>query len=123
MRCYRRHLHINYKYHITKVIVYTKIQAAIGPYEEILATIKNANYDSSDMWSVQVALSYKKILQGTVPGKRGRQTKRWEDDIKDWTGLDFYSSQRAAEDRQRWKKIVGDFSSGAPMTLVVPGHR
>ena len=30
---------------------------------------------------------------------------------------------KAAEDRQRWKKIVADVSSGAPTTLRVPGHR
>ena len=67
----------------------------------------------------------KKVLQVTVPGKRkrGRQKKRWEDNIKEWTGLDFSNSERAAEDRQRWKKIVADVSSGAPTTLRVPGNR
>ena len=33
------------------------------------------------------------------------------------------SSQRAAEDRQRWQKIVADVSNGAPTTLMDPGHR
>ena len=58
----------------------------------------------------------KSSLQGTLPGKRkrGRQKKRWEDNIKEWTGLDFNNSQRAAEDRQRWQKIVADVSRGAP---------
>ena len=46
----------------------------------------------------------KTILQGTVNGKRrGRQKKRWEDNIKEWTGMDFVSSTRAAEDRTKWK--------------------
>ena len=60
-----------------------------------------------------------------VPGKRkrGRQKKRWEDNIKKWTGLDFNSSQRAAEDRQRWQKSVADVSSGAHTTLMVPVSR
>ena len=58
----------------------------------------------------------KKIVQGTVPGKRGRQNKRWEGNIREWTGLDFNSSQR-------WQKIVADVKSGAPTTLMVPGHR
>ena len=26
--------------------------------------------------------------------KRGRQKKRWEDNIKEWTGMDFVSSTR-----------------------------
>ena len=32
--------------------------------------------------------------------------KRWEDNIKERTGMDFASSTRAAEDRTRWKGIV-----------------
>ena len=44
--------------------------------------------------------------------------KRWEDNIREWTGLDFNSSQRAAEDRQRWQKIVADVNSGASETQV-----
>ena len=73
----------------------------------------------------QISGLCKKVLQGTVPGKRkrGRQKKRWEDNIKEWTGLDFNSSQIAAEDRQRWKKIVADVRSGAPTTLMVPVSR
>ena len=83
-----------------------------------------------------VKRSYKAQYQGKEKGedkrkdgkitskrKRGRQKKRWEDNIKEWTGLDFNNSQRAAEDRQIWKKIVADVSSGAPTTLMVPGHR
>ena len=45
--------------------------------------------------------------------KRGRQKKRWEDNIKEWTGMDFASSTRAAENRTRWKGIVAN-SSVAP---------
>ena len=124
IRCYRRLLHISYKDHITNEIVCKKMQAAIGPYKDILTTVEKGSYESSEMWSDQVA-SAKKVIQGTVPGKRksGRQKKRWEDNIREWTGLDFNSSQRAAEDRQRWHKIVADVSSGAFTTLMVPGHR
>ena len=42
--------------------------------------------------------------------KRGRQKKRWEDNIKEWTGIDFASSTRAAENRSRWKGIVANSS-------------
>ena len=54
----------------------------------------------------------KTILQGTVKGKRkrGRQKKRWEDNIKERTGMDFASSTRAAENRPRWKGIVANSS-------------
>ena len=50
----------------------------------------------------------KTILQGTVKGGRrqGRQKKRWKDNIKKWTGLDFAKSQRAVENREKWRKLV-----------------
>ena len=35
---------------------------------------------------------------------------RWEDNIKEWTGMDFASSTRAAENRSRWKGIVANSS-------------
>ena len=48
------------------------------------------------------------IQSGKVQGKRreSRQKKRWEDNIKEWTGMDFPSSNRASEDRARWKEMV-----------------
>ena len=42
--------------------------------------------------------------------KRSRQKKRWEDNIKEWTGLDFASSIRAAENRTKWKGIIANLS-------------
>ena len=49
----------------------------------------------------------KTILQGTVKRnrKRGRQ-KRWEDNIKEWTGMDFASSTRATETGQDGKGLL-----------------
>ena len=46
-------------------------------------------------------MSQSRLLQGTVIGKgrRGRQKKRWEDNIKEWAGMDFTSSTRADENR------------------------
>ena len=48
----------------------------------------------------------KTILQGNMQGQRrkGRQ-KKWADNINEWTGMNFASSTRAAEDRARWKGI------------------
>ena len=42
------------------------------------------------------------ILQGTMKGRRqGRQRKRWEDNIRGWTGLEFAKSKRAVENREK----------------------
>ena len=32
--------------------------------------------------------------------------KRWEDNMKDWTGLKFAKYQRAEGNRQKWRKLV-----------------
>ena len=50
----------------------------------------------------------KTILQGTVQGgrRRGRQRKRWEDNIKEWTGLEWNTILRKAENREEWRKLV-----------------
>ena len=36
---------------------------------------------------------------------------RWEDDIREWTGLEFGKSQRAVENREKWreKKMVANY--------------
>ena len=102
MRCYRRLLTILYKDHVTNEEVRRKIQEAIGEYDELLTLVKKRKL----RWFGHVLRSDN--LQGTVKGKRkrGRQKKRWEDNIKDWTGMDFASSTRAAGNRTRWKGIV-----------------
>ena len=48
--------------------------------------------------------------------RHGRQKKRWEDSIREWTGLEFAKrewtglefakSQRAVGNREEWKKLV-----------------
>ena len=54
----------------------------------------------------------KTILQGTVKGGRrqGRQSKRWEDSIREWTGLEFAKSQRAGKNMKKWRKLVAKSS-------------
>ena len=102
MRCYRRLLNISYKNHVTSEEARRKIQAAIGEYNELLTLVKKQKL----RWFGYVSMSSgleRTILQGTVKGKRkrGRQKKRWEDNIKEWTGMDLASSTRAAENRTR----------------------
>ena len=48
------------------------------------------------------------ILQGTVKGKRrkDRQKKRSEDNIKEWTGMNFASSVGALEIGQIGKRLL-----------------
>ena len=42
--------------------------------------------------------------------RKGRQKKKWEDSIKEGTGLEFGKSQRAVENREEWRKLVAKLS-------------
>ena len=48
----------------------------------------------------------KTILQGTVQGGRirGRQKKRWENNISEWTGLKFCEALRESENKIKWRE-------------------
>ena len=62
---------------------------------------RNENWGGMDMWQGQSCKAY------AVPGGRwrGRQRKRWEDNIREWTGLSFARSQTATHDRDQWRNI------------------
>ena len=52
-------------------------------------------------------------LASTVTGGRRQgklKKKRWEDNIRGWTGLEFGKSQRAVENREKWRKLVAKSS-------------
>ena len=42
--------------------------------------------------------------------RQGRQRKRWEDNIREWTGLEFAKSQRVVENREKWRKLIAKSS-------------
>jgi len=50
----------------------------------------------------------KELIQGCAPGNRsrGRQRRRWMDDIIEWTGLTITEAARSTEDRDRWRGIL-----------------
>ena len=111
MRCYRRILRISYKDHVTNEEIRAKIPQAIGPHEDLLTIVKRRKLQ----WYGHVSRSSglaKTILQGTVEeGRRqGRQRKRWEDNVREWTGLEFGKFQRALENRGKWRKLVAKSS-------------
>ena len=119
MRCYRKIKHTSYTDHSTSEEVRAKIQRAIGPHED-LTIVKRRKLQ----WYGHVSRSSglgKTILQGTVKGGRrqGRQRKRWEDNIREWTGLEFDKSQRAVENREKMEKTGCRIICGAPTTLAV----
>ena len=102
---------------MTNEEVRNRIQNAIGGHDDLLTMVKKWKLS----WYGQISRSSgmaKTVLQGTVKGarRRGRQKKRWEDNIKEWTGIGFGDSLRAAEDRKGWKGILAT-SSMVPRRL------
>ena len=82
--------HLIQENHVTNEDVCRKIHAAIGKYDELPTLIKKRKLRRFGQISSMSRFSdsAKTILQGTVQGKRrkGRHKKRWEDDVKEWTG-------------------------------------
>ena len=87
-------LRISNKHHVTK-------------HEDLLSIVKRCKLQCYGRVSRSSGLA-KIISQGTVKGERrqGRQRKRWEDNIRDWTGLECTESQRPVENREEWRKLV-----------------
>ena len=88
MRCYSRLLEISYKDYVMNEVVCNRIQNVIGVHGDLHTMVKKRKL----RWYGHISRSSgmaKTILQGTVKGakRRGRQKKRWEDNIKEWTGM------------------------------------
>ena len=90
-----------------------RIGNAIGPYED-LTSVKRRKLKCFGHVTRSSGLA-KTILKGTVQGggggggggrRRGRQRKRWEDNIKECTGLEWNILLRKAENREEWRKLV-----------------
>ena len=98
MRCFCKLHGISYRDHITNEEVKARIGNTFGPYEDLLTSVKRR----------KLKRLAKTILQETVQGgrRRGRQRKRWEDNIKEWTGLEWSIILRKAENREEWRKLV-----------------
>ena len=111
MSFYREILRISHKDHVTNEEVRAKIQQAIGLHEDLLAIVKRRRLQWYGHVSCSSGLA-KTILQGTMKGGRrqGRQRKRWEDNIREWTGLEFAKSERPVENRENWRKLVAKSS-------------
>ena len=100
--------YISYKDQVTNEVVRAKIQQAIGPHGELLTIVKRYKLK----WYGHVSRSsdlIKTILHGTVKGGR-RQLRQTEKEVgrqyQGMTGLDFAKSQRAVENREKWRELV-----------------
>ena len=99
MKCCRKILRISYKDLVTKQEVRAKIQQA----HLTIAKRRKLQWYGHVSHSSGLA---KTILRGTVKrGRRqGRLGKKWEDNIRKWTGLEFARSQRAVENVEKMEE-------------------
>ena len=113
---------ISYNDHVTNEEVRAKIQQAIGPHEDLLTIVKKRKLQWYGHVSRSLSLA-KTISQSTVKGcrRQGRQRKRWEDNVREWTGLEFAKSQRAVENRGENEETCCKIICGVPTTLAVKG--
>ena len=94
----------------------------VGPHEDLMTIVNRLKLQ----WYGLVFRSsglVKTILQATVKGGRrqGRQRKGREDNIREWTGLEFAKFQRAVENREKMEETGCELICGAPTTLAVKG--
>ena len=96
---FRRILGILYTDHVTNEEVRRTISQHVKHYEDLLTTVKKRKLKWYGHVTRSSGLS-KTILQGTVQGKRrrGRQRKKWTDNIAEWTGRNFAETQALAHD-------------------------
>ena len=88
MKCFRRLMVISYRDHVTNEEVKNNIRHAIGPSKDLITTVRKHKVRWYGYITRSTGLA-KVILQGTIQGgrRKGRQEKRWEDNISEWTGL------------------------------------
>ena len=108
--------------HLIQRLCYQRGSPCQGQHEVLLMMVKRRKLQ----WYGHVSRSSglaKTVLQGTMKGGRrqGGQRKRWEDNIREWTGLEFGRSHRAVESREKWRKSGCKIICGAPTALAVKG--
>lgn len=105
--CYRRILRISWREKVRN----TEVLRRIGKRSfELLPNIKKRKlaYAGHIMRgsSGEFLLN---ILEGRIAGNRdrGRQRRKWTDDIKEWTNINTYGEcKRMAENREEWRNVI-----------------
>ena len=91
MRCFRTLLGISFIKHITNDAVRDKIRHAIGPYDDILTTVKKRKLRWFGHVSCIIRACQDNLTKNSSARREriGGQRKRWENSIFGWTGLKF----------------------------------
>jgi len=107
---------INYAWALVRVtfkslsinLAYTKYLGKLKVERELLDRVKSLKLGFYGHTTRKYESLEKEMVQGCAPGyrTRGRQRRRWTDDITEWTGMKINEAAAAAEDRDRWRGIL-----------------
>ena len=121
-RCYHKILCISYKDHVTNEEVCAKIQLAIRPHEDLLTIVKR--HKIAVVWA---CLPFIRSGQNHLArrSERGKKTRRTKEEVgrqhQEMDRLEFTKSQRAVENRKKWRELFCEIICDAPATLAVKG--
>ena len=105
IRCFWKILRISYKDHVTNEAVRNKIKQAIGPYDDLLTTVKKCKLK----WYGHVSRSSgpaKTILQGTVRGGTRRSGKATSKSGQEWSLPTPSGLSRTGKHGESWLESV-----------------
>nr|XP_014349402.1 PREDICTED: uncharacterized protein LOC106705179 [Latimeria chalumnae] len=107
MRCYRRLLCIPYIEHTTNDEMRSQITSEVGEHDSLLQLVKHWKLEWFGHTIRRQGLA-NTFLQGTVAGKRkkGRPTKSWIHNIKEWTRMSFKDPLDTAKDHHAWRNLT-----------------
>jgi len=110
MKCYRRVLRVLWSDRVTNEEVRRRVGVSPG---WLMHTIKKQKLKYFGHVKRHDNLE-KHILEAKLNGKRrkGRPTKCWEDNIKEWTGKPITEAGRIAKNRKDFRRLVWEATAG-----------
>ena len=106
MRCFPKLLDILYRDHITYGEVKARFGNTIGPYKDLLTSVKRRKLSGTGTSHNHLDWSRLSYMEQFKEGDKEADRKRWEDNIKEWTGLGWNIILRKAENSEEWRKMV-----------------
>ena len=106
MYCYRRVLGIRW----TQKVKNEEVRKRLGVKENLMQVIMKRKLGLfGHVCRMDDSRKLKSVMFGMMNGntRRGRPSREWLDDIKDWCGKDLHSLSLEAQDRVRWRHSIG----------------
>ena len=110
MKCYRKILHV------IQMPCYQRgspCQDPAGNWTTRKPSDDRRETQTAAVWSCLpfITSGQNHLARHSERGRRqGRQRKRWKDNIREWTGLEFGKSQKTVENGEEWRKLVAKSS-------------